>query len=121
MVANSDEVNEIWSLKWLRRFPVPRNFGVAKTSRIVEGKIWPSTEGATLIGTLSAYRYEPEHVNPPRIDTFFVDLDVCGPMLLDALIWIKSRVDPTLTFRRSCREGVCGSCAMTIDGTNWTC
>ncbi|WP_243700296.1 2Fe-2S iron-sulfur cluster-binding protein [Paracoccus versutus] len=56
----------------------------------------------------------------PRLDTFRVDLDDCGPMLLDALIWMKNRIDPTLTFRRSCREGVCGSCAMTIDGTNWT-
>src|SRR5579883_3489569 len=55
----------------------------------------------------------------PRIDTFEVDLDECGPMVLDALIWIKNNVDSTLTFRRSCREGVCGSCAMNIDGTNW--
>jgi succinate dehydrogenase / fumarate reductase iron-sulfur subunit len=39
-------------------------------------------------------------------------------MVLDALIWIKNRVDPTLTFRRSCREGICGSCAMNIDGMN---
>jgi succinate dehydrogenase / fumarate reductase iron-sulfur subunit len=42
----------------------------------------------------------------------------CGPMVLDALLWIKNNVDPTLTFRRSCREGICGSCAMNIDGTN---
>jgi succinate dehydrogenase / fumarate reductase iron-sulfur subunit len=45
-------------------------------------------------------------------------MDDCGPMVLDALIWIKNNVDPTLTFRRSCREGICGSCAMNIDGTN---
>jgi succinate dehydrogenase / fumarate reductase iron-sulfur subunit len=55
----------------------------------------------------------------PRLDTFEVDLDDCDPMVLDALIWIKSKIDSTLTFRRSCREGVCGSCAMNIDGTNW--
>ena len=40
-------------------------------------------------------------------------------VLLDALIWIKNKVDSTLTFRRSCREGVCGACAMNMDGTNW--
>ena len=39
-------------------------------------------------------------------------------MVLDAIIKIKNEVDPTLTFRRSCREGICGSCAMNIDGTN---
>jgi succinate dehydrogenase / fumarate reductase, iron-sulfur subunit len=60
----------------------------------------------------------PRHGANPRIDTYFVDLDDCGPMVLDALIWIKNKVDPTLTFRRSCREGICGSCAMNIDGTN---
>ena len=52
------------------------------------------------------------------MDTYFVDLDDCAPMVLDALIWIKNVIDPTLTFRRSCREGICGSCAMNIDGTN---
>ena len=41
-----------------------------------------------------------------------------GPMVLDALIYIKNEIDPTLTFRRSCREGICGSCAMNIDGGN---
>ena len=52
------------------------------------------------------------------MDAYFVDCDDCGPMVLDALIWIKNAIDPTLTFRRSCREGVCGSCAMNIDGQN---
>src|SRR4029077_13311227 len=46
------------------------------------------------------------------------DLDDCAPMVLDALIWIKNVIDPTLTFRCSCREGICGSCSMNIDGTN---
>ena len=101
-------------------FRYPRDFGVAKNSRIIEGKSWPKPDGATRIATLRIYRYEPDNDGAPRLDTFAVDLDDCGPMLLDALIWIKSKVDPTLTFRRSCREGVCGSCAMTIDGTNWT-
>ena len=48
------------------------------------------------------------------MDIYTVDLDSCGPMVLDALIKIKNEIDPTLAFRRSCREGVCGSCAMNI-------
>jgi len=47
-----------------------------------------------------------------------IDLKACGPMILDALIKVKDEVDPTLTFRRSCREGICGSCAMNINGKN---
>jgi succinate dehydrogenase / fumarate reductase iron-sulfur subunit len=65
------------------------------------------------------YRYEPDSGRNPRIDTYEVDLDTCGPMVLDALIKIKNEIDSTLTFRRSCREGICGSCSMNIDGTNW--
>jgi succinate dehydrogenase / fumarate reductase iron-sulfur subunit len=52
------------------------------------------------------------------MDTFHVDTDDCGPMVLDALLWIKNKVDPTLALRRSCREGICGSCSMNIDGMN---
>ncbi|WP_449045044.1 2Fe-2S iron-sulfur cluster-binding protein [Paracoccus versutus] len=115
-----DRSDEVPRLKWPRRFPVPRNLGVAAHSRIAEGKSWPAPEGATRIATLRIYRFDPDGMAGPRLDTFRVDLDDCGPMLLDALIWMKNRIDPTLTFRRSCREGVCGSCAMTIDGTNWT-
>ncbi len=89
-----------------------------KTSRIVEGKSWPKPAGAARMKELRVYRWDPEAGGNPRMDTFFVDADDCGPMVLDALIWIKAKVDPTLTFRRSCREGVCGSCAMNIDGMN---
>lgn len=64
------------------------------------------------------YRWDPESTDNPRYDTFEIDMDTCGPMVLDALIKIKDELDPSLTFRRSCREGVCGSCAMNIDGTN---
>ncbi len=64
------------------------------------------------------YRYDPDTGANPRMDTYDVDMDACGPMVLDALIKIKNEVDATLTFRRSCREGICGSCAMNIDGTN---
>ncbi|MGA8695871.1 MAG: succinate dehydrogenase iron-sulfur subunit, partial [Xanthobacteraceae bacterium] len=65
------------------------------------------------------YRFDPDSGQNPRIDTYEIDLDACGPMVLDVLIKIKNEVDSTLTFRRSCREGICGSCAMNIDGTNW--
>ncbi|QFI77056.1 succinate dehydrogenase iron-sulfur subunit [Bradyrhizobium betae] len=103
----------------MKRFPVPRNFGVPAESRIGKGRTWPAPTDAVRIKRFDVYRYDPDSDARPRIDTFQVDLDDCGPMLLDALIWIKNKVDPSLTFRRSCREGVCGSCAMNIDGTNW--
>jgi succinate dehydrogenase / fumarate reductase iron-sulfur subunit len=64
------------------------------------------------------YRYNPESEENPRLDTFEVDLDTCGPMVLDALMKIKNEIDPSLSFRRSCREGICGSCSMNIDGKN---
>ena len=63
------------------------------------------------------YRWQ-EGDETPHLDRYEIDLDACGPMVLDALLKIKNEIDPTLTFRRSCREGVCGSCAMNIDGTN---
>jgi succinate dehydrogenase / fumarate reductase, iron-sulfur subunit len=103
----------------LRRFPVPRTFGVPAGSRIRQGRTWPAPSGAKRVKAFAIYRYDPDLGQNPRIDSFHVDLDECGPMVLDALIWIKNTIDSTLTFRRSCREGVCGSCAMNIDGTNW--
>jgi len=89
-----------------------------KNSRITEGKTWPRQPGAKNEREFRVYRWNAEDEQNPRVDTYYVDLDDCGPMVLDALIWIKSKIDPTLTFRRSCREGVCGSCAMNIDGLN---
>lgn len=68
--------------------------------------------------TFKIYRYDPDAGQNPRMDEYVIDLSKCGPMVLDALIQIKNDVDSTLTFRRSCREGICGSCAMNIDGTN---
>ena len=68
--------------------------------------------------TFRIYRFDPDGGENPRIDTYEVDMASCGPMVLDALIKIKNEIDPTLTFRRSCREGICGSCAMNIDGIN---
>ena len=87
-------------------------------SRPTEGKSFPAAAGASNVKTFKVYRYDPDSGDNPRIDSFEVDLDKCGPMVLDALIKIKNEVDSTLTFRRSCREGVCGSCAFNIDGAN---
>jgi len=64
------------------------------------------------------YRWDPEQKQKPYVATYPIDLNDCGPMVLDALIKVKNEQDPTLTFRRSCREGICGSCAMNIDGKN---
>jgi len=69
--------------------------------------------------TFQIYRWDPEKAgDKPHMDTYKVDLNSCGPMVLDALLKIKNEQDPTLTFRRSCREGICGSCSMNIGGTN---
>ena len=89
-----------------------------KNSRVTPGKTWPRPAHAIHGREFRVYRWNPEDGKNPRMDTYFVDLDDCGPMVLDALIWIKNVIDPTLTFRRSCREGICGSCSMNIDGTN---
>ena len=89
-----------------------------KNSRIGNGKHWPAAQGATKTRAFRVYRYDPEAGGNPRWDTYEVAEDACGPMVLDALIYIKNTIDPTLTFRRSCREGVCGSCAMNIGGRN---
>src|SRR6478735_7360195 len=90
-----------------------------KNSKVTEGKTWPHRAKAGAEREYRVYRWDPEDDRNPRIDTYYVDTADCGPMVLDALIWIKNNVDSTLTFRRSCREGICGSCAMNIDGANW--
>jgi len=87
-------------------------------SKVTEGKTWPRRAKAGAEREYRIYRWDPEDGHNPRIDTYYVDTADCGPMVLDALIWIKNNVDATLTFRRSCREGICGSCSMNIDGTN---
>ncbi|XP_031568627.1 succinate dehydrogenase [ubiquinone] iron-sulfur subunit, mitochondrial-like [Actinia tenebrosa] len=69
--------------------------------------------------TFSIYRWNPDKPgDKPTMQDYQVNLNDCGPMVLDALIKIKNEIDPTLTFRRSCREGICGSCAMNIGGSN---
>ena len=93
-------------------------FTLPPASRVVAGKTFPAPEGATRVRQFQIYRFDPDSDGNPRLDTFEIDLDRCGPMVLDAMIKIKNEVDPTLAFRRSCREGVCGSCSFNIDGTN---
>jgi succinate dehydrogenase / fumarate reductase iron-sulfur subunit len=91
---------------------LPRN------SKVTPGKTWPKPQGASNLREYRIYRWSPDDAENPRVDTYYVDMDDCGPMVLDALLYIKNRIDPTLTFRRSCREGICGSCSMNIDGGN---
>lgn len=93
-------------------------FRLPKNSRVRKGRSWPAAEGMAKPGEFRVYRWNPDDDENPRVDTYRIDLDDCGPMVLDAIIKIKNEIDPTLTFRRSCREGVCGSCAMNIDGAN---
>jgi succinate dehydrogenase / fumarate reductase iron-sulfur subunit len=92
-------------------FTLPRN------SKVAAGKSWPAPASGDL-KEFRIYRWNPDDGANPRLDTYQVDLKSCGPMVLDALIKIKNEQDPTLAFRRSCREGICGSCSMNIDGTN---
>jgi succinate dehydrogenase / fumarate reductase iron-sulfur subunit len=91
---------------------LPRN------SKIGKGRHYPAPADAKKVKTFKIYRYDPSTGENPRWDTYDVAVDQCGPMVLDAIIHIKNTMDPTLAFRRSCREGVCGSCAMNIGGRN---
>jgi len=93
-------------------------FRLPQDSRVTEGVSHPAPAGATRPKRVRVYRYDPEAGANPRLDTYQIDLDRCGPMVLDALIMIKNEIDATLTFRRSCREGICGSCSMNVDGVN---
>ncbi|CAI0457184.1 unnamed protein product [Linum tenue] len=81
-------------------------------------KVEPKARPTTDVKTFQIYRWNPDNPSKPQLQDFQIDLKECGPMVLDALIKIKNEMDPSLTFRRSCREGICGSCAMNIDGCN---
>lgn len=96
----------------MAKFVLPPN------SRIQPGEHHAAANGAANTRIFKVYRWDPDGGKNPRLDTYEVDLDTCGPMVLDGLVKIKNEIDPTLTFRRSCREGICGSCAMNIDGRN---
>jgi succinate dehydrogenase / fumarate reductase, iron-sulfur subunit len=93
-------------------------FRLPPNSRIRPGKAHRAAEGAKDVRAFRIYRFDPDSGENPRIDVFELESGATGPMVLDALIQIKARIDSTLTFRRSCREGICGSCAMNIDGVN---
>ena len=93
-------------------------FNLPKGSKPEGGVTHTAPAGAKRPRTFKIYRYDPDGEANPRVDSFTIDLDDCGPMILDAMLKIKNEIDSTLTFRRSCREGVCGSCAFNIDGTN---
>ena len=93
-------------------------FRLPPNSRISKGRLHRSPAGAAELRTFKIYRFDPTSGEGPRVDTFELDMGGCGPMVLDALIRIKGSLDSSLTFRRSCREGICGSCAMNIDGLN---
>ena len=96
----------------MAQFKLPAN------SIVADGVKHKAVADATKVKRLKVYRWDPDSGSNPRVDSFEIDAAKCGPMVLDALIKIKDEIDPTLTFRRSCREGICGSCAMNIDGTN---
>ena len=89
-------------------------FNLPKNSKIVKGKTYGKPNNLLL----QIYRWNREDGSNPRIDTFNLDKKKIGPMLLDAIMYIKNNIDPSIAFRRSCREGICGSCSMNINGTN---
>ena len=93
-------------------------FKLPANSIVKIGKTYPAPEGATNIKVFKVYRYDPSKNENPSIDSYNIDMDNCGPMVLDALLKIKSDMDASVSLRRSCREGICGSCSMNIDGQN---
>ena len=97
-------------------FTLPANSKISRNG--TAHKVAGALAGAGRVKRFTVYRFDPDSGENPRYDTFEIDLDKCGPMVLDALIQMKAELDPTLTFRRSCREGICGSCAMNLNGRN---
>lgn len=93
-------------------------FALPKNSKIGKGKTFKDESDAKNTRNVQVYRWNPEDESNPTVDTYEINTDECGPMVLDALIKIKDEIDSSVTFRRSCREGICGSCAMNINGTN---
>ncbi len=93
-------------------------FKLPANSIVRKGKQFDAPSNAKNIKKFIIYRYDPETGKNPSTDTYEVDMDNCGPMVLDALLKIKNEIDSSVAFRRSCREGICGSCSMNIDGGN---
>lgn len=94
------------------------DFKLPVNSIIKQGRVFKAAKEAKQKKTFIIYRYDPETGQNPRTDCYEIDTDNCGSMVLDALLMIKNEIDSTLALRRSCREGICGSCAMNIDGKN---
>src|SRR5687767_9760145 len=97
----------------MAEFTLPKNSFINGKRRSFSDPAGPGR-----IRTFRIYRYDPDAGENPRYDTYELNLDATGPMVLDALLRIKNDIDPTLTFRRSCREGICGSCSMNMNGRN---
>ena len=93
-------------------------FNLPQNSKIEVGKYYKDKTSSKNLKKINVYRWDPSTKQNPRVDTFEVDMNNCGPKVLDILFKIKNEIDPSLTFRRSCAHGVCGSCAMNIDGVN---
>ena len=93
-------------------------FSLPKNSVVKPGKTFPATSASGNIRVFEIYRWQAESGENPQIDRYEIDMDTCGNKILDALLKIKNEIDSTLAFRRSCREGVCGSCAMNVNGRN---
>ncbi|KAH8603111.1 alpha-helical ferredoxin [Bisporella sp. PMI_857] len=111
MATVQDTQKEVGGTATANRGFVPES----KTSTVKE----PAPDADARTKTFHIYRWNPdEPSSKPKMQSYTLDLNKTGPMMLDALIRIKNEIDPTLTFRRSCREGICGSCAMNIDGVN---
>ena len=96
----------------MAKFTLPIN------SIVKKGKTFTDISKSENMLTVEVYRFNPDSKSNPYTDTYLLNKENFGPMALDVLIYIKSKIDPTLTFRRSCREGICGSCSMNINGTN---
>ena len=94
------------------KFQLPAN------SKVEKGNTFSHSGKDAQIRRFKVYRWSPDDDNNPRLDQFDIDINRCAPMVLDALIKIKTDYDPSLAFRRSCREGICGSCSMNIGGIN---
>ncbi|MFQ6004246.1 MAG: succinate dehydrogenase iron-sulfur subunit [Woeseia sp.] len=93
-------------------------FRLPLESRVQRGRTYSAPPGESNRKRFVVYRFDPDSGQMPRLDSYEVDTEGCAPMVLDALIKIKDEMDSTLTFRRSCREGICGSCSMNINGVN---
>jgi succinate dehydrogenase / fumarate reductase iron-sulfur subunit len=98
----------------MAEFTLPLNSRIDRAA----GKNFAAPAGAKRVRRFRIYRFDPDSGARPRVDNYEIDMAACGPMVLDALLKIKNEVDATLSLRRSCREGICGSCAMNINGKN---